>query len=59
MPSFNLFFLSAIFSSTLINIFSFQGTVILIFVSVSCVIGFGLDSFDFHSGETLNDNYPF
>lgn len=59
IPSFNLFFLSAIFSSTLINIFSFQGTVILIFVSVSCVIGFGLDYFDFHSGETLNDNYSF
>ena len=30
IPSFNLFFLSAIFSSTPINIFSFQGTVILI-----------------------------
>ena len=59
MPSFNLFFLSAIFSSTLINIFSFQGTIIIIFVLISFIVGIGFDYFDFHSGEILNERYSF
>ena len=59
MPSFNLFFLSALFSDFLINLITFPGTVILILLINSSIIYFGLGSFDFHSGESLNERYTF
>ena len=59
MPSFDLFFLSALFSDCLINSITFPITVLLILLINSCVIYFGLDYFDFHSGESLNERYTF
>ena len=58
-PSFNVFFLSAIFSDILINLLTFPGTILLLFVIISCIIGFGVDSFKFHVGESLNVPYEF
>ena len=57
MPSFDLFFLSAIFSDFLINSLSFPLTVILVFLLNSSIILFGLDYFEFHQGELLNVKY--
>ena len=57
MPSFDLFFISSIFSDFLINSLSFPLTVIIIFLINSSLILFGLDYFDFHQGENLNVRY--
>ena len=59
MPSFDLFFLSAIFSNCLTNLITFPGTVILVLIINSCIIYFGFGYFDFHTGEYLNEKYTF
>ena len=58
-PSFNMFFLSSIFSDMLINLLTFPGTILLLFVIISCIIGFGVGNFNFRTGELLTDNYTF
>ena len=58
-PSFNMFFLSSIFSDTLINLLTFPGTILLLFVIVSCIIYFGVGNFIFLTGDSLNAGYSF
>ena len=55
-PSFDLFFLSAIFSGALIKTFTFPGTVTLLFFIITG-ISIGIDNFNFHSDEVLNERY--
>ena len=59
MPSFDVFFLSSIFSSFFINFFSFPGSVVIVLFLNIIIIFFGLGYFDFHSGESLNQKYTF
>ena len=59
MPSFDLFFLSAIVSDFFSNLLTFPVTVILIFLANSSIIFFGLEYFDFRKGEFLNNKYSY
>ena len=59
MPSFDLFFLSAIFSDFLANLLTFPVIVILILLANSSIIFLGLDYFDFRQGEFLNKKYSY
>jgi len=59
MPSFDLFFLSAIFSDFLANLLTFPVIAILILLANSSIIFLGLDYFDFRQGEFLNKKYSY
>ena len=56
MPSFDLFFISAIFSS-LFNSFIFPYTVFIIGLTNFVITFFGLGYFKFRTGESLNEKY--
>jgi len=56
MPSFDLFFISAIFSS-FFNSFIFHYTVLIIGFANFAIIFFGLGYFKFRTGESLNEKY--
>ena len=56
MPSFDLFFISAIFSS-LFNSFIFPYTVLIIGLTNFVITFFGLGYFKFRTGESLNEKY--
>ena len=56
MPSFDLFFISAIFSS-LFNSFIFPYTVFIIGLANFVITFFGLGYFKFRTGESLNEKY--
>ena len=57
MPSFDLFFLSSLLTSSLTGLFTFPGTVAIISVLLFFILIFGLDNFDFHTGDSLNERY--
>jgi hypothetical protein len=56
-PIYSLFFLSSLLSNILNNLIGFCFTTILMIFCYTLVIYFGLNGFDFHIDENLNENY--
>ena len=57
IPSFAPFYLSSLLSNIIINFFGFYLTTILVIIINILTIYFGVNNFDFHKDELLEENY--